>query len=439
VRVSKTEGAHPEELETPDSFPSGWGLVLSQDGGPAQAVGPKSGHIGDFRGLADGSHLLRSPEVFVLSDRTVQTLHCSDQVPCPRLVCFGICTVCSAWLADQNGMPKSAQASAHFFIGTPRPTINILFPTPGAVISNDPITVLFAADEFEVPGDGTVAVTLDGVTICQSNSHTLYHCDLTRVETGDHTVSVILIQNTSVEDWGQNKGEAMLLPHAGIPAASHSVSFAVRRPQVQHLTLCLCLCLCLYFCLCTAGALSASFRQVELVYPPPGAYVPLQDPRRLPRDMPAEYVTWTWSGVLEAGAEGGEGEREEEEVAALILKLTTTHIGDSDEGESRAQNALLLRIEMELAIDADRARGVGGWEETEGEKGEGAPEGSSFSANQAGARSTSRVHAHVLDWYVDRADHHVVALLLPPPPVVAGDGGGTVFVRPNSASPVAPP
>ena len=59
VRVSKTDGDYPQELETSESFPSGWTLVLSQDGGPDQAVGPKSGHIGDFRGLVQGPHLLR--------------------------------------------------------------------------------------------------------------------------------------------------------------------------------------------------------------------------------------------------------------------------------------------------------------------------------------------------------------------------------------------
>ena len=59
VRVSKTEGDNSDELETPESFPSGWTLVLSQDGGPTQALGPKSGHIGDFRGLTEGPHLIR--------------------------------------------------------------------------------------------------------------------------------------------------------------------------------------------------------------------------------------------------------------------------------------------------------------------------------------------------------------------------------------------
>lgn len=254
-----------------------------------------------------------------------------------------------------------------------------MFPASGSFISNDPITVLFSAEEFELPGDGSIEVKLDGATKCRSDSQALFHCDLSNVEAGSHTVAVSLLHKPTARDVGKEPDDdasqaadsAASIPDQ-VTAAFHAVTFTVRRPQV------------------------------ELVYPSHGAHVLLQPSLRLPRGIPRESVVW----AQRAERPGEDAPKEPEEAAAVSLQLTTLHIGDTDTGEPRARNALLLRIEV-------------------------APPAPSFGATRPG-----RFRSHVLDWYVDRSDHHVLALLLPVEAL--GVGAGATPAAPTVKAPLFP-
>lgn len=178
-----------------DELPPGWVLVVAQDAEPAQTVGRKVGHIGDFRGLPDGVHSLR------------------------------------AWLADKDGNRKTADAAAHFVVGSPRPRVKINFPTPGTFITDNPISVLFSAEEFEIPGDGFIAVSINGDQRCAARDHAIFYCDLRQVPTGNHTVSVTLLREGTPNADTNADTLTQLHSHASndVVVATHSVNFTVRR------------------------------------------------------------------------------------------------------------------------------------------------------------------------------------------------------------------
>jgi hypothetical protein len=199
----------PEAVSAGDDLPPGWVLVVSQDTEPAQTVGRKVGHIGDFRGLPDGVHSL------------------------------------NAWLADNDGNRKTAEAAVHFFVGSPRPSVRINFPTPGAFVTDNPISVLFSAEEFEIPGDGFIAVSINGEQRCAARDHAIFHCDLRQVPTGNHTVFVTLLR--------EGTPNADVLPdththlHANasndVVVATQFVNFTVRRLYTRmctHTLTCIC-------------------------------------------------------------------------------------------------------------------------------------------------------------------------------------------------------
>ena len=270
VRVSVVaDGAggegFPEELHDGEALPAGWTLVLSQDGQPEQTVGRAVGHIGDLRGLLDGVHSLR------------------------------------AWLADEAGRRQSADAATHFFVGSPRPGVSIMFPAPGSFVTDNPITVLFSAEEFEVPGDGFVVVSLDGVDMCAAREHALYHCDLRQVPAGNHSVAVTLLRERAAAVEGVGAG----FPDE-LVAARQSVEFTVRRPEVA------------------------------IVYPPPGAMV--RPEPELSMHTPAARVSW-----MGVGNEELDGDSE----VAMSVRLTVQHVTE--------QSPLLLRTEL----SAPRREGQG--------------------------------------------------------------------------------
>jgi len=253
----------PEELRDGEALPVGWTLVLSQDGQPEQTAGRNVGYIGDLRGLADGVHSLR------------------------------------AWLADAAGRRQSADAATHFFVGSPRPAVSIMFPAPGAFVTDNPITVMFSAEEFEVPGDGFVVVSLDGADLCAAREQALFHCDLREVPEGNHSVAVTLFRE--IAD-GARRGEEVV-------AARHSVKFTVRRPAVA------------------------------IVYPPPAALV--RPEQELSTDTPAVRVKWAGAGKAASGADSD---------VAVSVRLTVQHVTE------QAHSALLLRTQL----SAPQWEGTGG-------------------------------------------------------------------------------
>ena len=185
-----------EELDLQDGeeLPSGWVLMLSHDGAVKQAVGRKVGHIGDVHGLSEGPHHL----------------------------CI--------WLEDESGKQRCKVAATHFWVGLLRPSVKITFPTEGAFVTDDPLTVLFSTEAFEMPGDGFVQESLNGQPRCTAQDRAQFHCDLNRVHASNHTVRVSLLRLVGVANAGTPSLHTK--PFMNMLVASQSTNFAVWRPSV---------------------------------------------------------------------------------------------------------------------------------------------------------------------------------------------------------------
>ena len=144
-------------------------------------------------------------------------------------------------------------------------------------MTDDPITVLFSAEEFDIPGDGFMEVSLDGEQRCAARAHALFYCDLRQVSAGTHTVSVTLVRealhNTTHDPYE-------------IVAATHSVEFVVRRPSLV------------------------------IAYPPHG--IAARPETELSMGVPSHRVKWEGLGEGVGGWEG--------EFAAVSVRHTVMHV-----------------------------------------------------------------------------------------------------------------